>query len=114
MNGPKVHREPLLSAMAGSASGYMLEHLENPVVLDKSENPSGADNQQERLSGDWVVGFVEGEGCFFVGINRQPSMKKDRLASPSRVSSGAARERRGDSREAATVLRIWSGHDESW
>ena len=50
MNGPKVHREPLLSAMAGSASGYMLEYLENPVVLDKSENPSGADNQQERLS----------------------------------------------------------------
>ena len=50
MNGPKVHREPLLSAMTGSASGYMLEHLENPVVLDKSENPSGADNQQERLS----------------------------------------------------------------
>ena len=40
-----------------------------------SENPTGADNQQERLSADWVVGFVDGEGCFFVGINRQPSMK---------------------------------------
>ena len=75
MNGPKVHREPLLSVMIGSASGYMLEHLENPVVLDKSENPSGADNQQERLSADWVVGFVDGEGCFFIGIYRQPSMK---------------------------------------
>lgn len=74
-NGPKVLREPLLSAMAGSASGYMLEHLENPVVLDKSKKPTGADNQQERLSADWVVGFVDGEGCFFVGINRQPSMK---------------------------------------
>lgn len=61
--------------MAGSASGYMLEHLENPVVLKLSDNPSGADNQQERLSADWVVGFVDGEGCFFVGINRQPSMK---------------------------------------
>jgi hypothetical protein len=22
-----------------------------------------------------VVGFVDGEGCFFVGVNRQPSMK---------------------------------------
>ena len=61
--------------MAGRASGYMLEYLEDPVVLDKSENPTGADNQQERLSADWVVGFVDGEGCFFVGINRQPSMK---------------------------------------
>ena len=35
----------------------------------------GADNQQERLSAEWVVGFVDGEGCFFVGINRQPTMK---------------------------------------
>lgn len=75
MNGPKVHREPLLSVMTGCASGYMLEHLENPVVLEQGDNPSGADNQQERLSADWVVGFVDGEDCFFVGINRQPSMK---------------------------------------
>ncbi len=36
--------------MVGCASGYMLEHLENPVVLNASDNPSGADNQQERLS----------------------------------------------------------------
>jgi hypothetical protein len=75
MNGPKVHREPLLPAMAGSASGYMLEHLEDPVVLVKSDKPAGADNQQERLSAEWVVGFVDGEGCFFVGINRQPTMR---------------------------------------
>jgi len=34
MNGPKVHREPLLSAMTGSASGYMLETLVDPVVLN--------------------------------------------------------------------------------
>lgn len=24
------------------------------------------------LSPDWVVGFTDGEGCFFVGINRNP------------------------------------------
>ena len=31
-----------------------------------SDNPSGADNQQERLrsSTQWLVGFVDGEGCF--------------------------------------------------
>ena len=40
-----------------------------------SDNPAGADNQQESLSPNWVVGFVDGEGCFFVGINRQPSMR---------------------------------------
>ena len=28
-----------------------------------------ADNQQERLSANWVVGFVDGEGCFYVGVN---------------------------------------------
>ena len=61
--------------MTESASGYMLEYLVNPVILEQSENSSGADNQQERLSAEWVVGFVDGEGCFFVGINRQPSMK---------------------------------------
>ncbi len=33
-----------------------------------------ADNQQERLAPDWVVGFTEGEGCFRVSINRQPRM----------------------------------------
>ena len=26
------------------------------------------------LSPDWVVGFVDGEGCFYVGINRHPEM----------------------------------------
>jgi len=41
-----------------------------------SNNPSGADNQQERLSTiDWLVGFVDGEGCFSVPIYRQRSMK---------------------------------------
>ena len=40
-----------------------------------SENPIGAGHQQESLSPEWVVGFVDGEGCFFVGVNRQPTMK---------------------------------------
>ncbi len=26
------------------------------------------------LSPDWVVGFVDGEGCFYVGINEHPEM----------------------------------------
>jgi hypothetical protein len=41
-----------------------------------SKNPSGADNQQERLlTKDWLVGFVDGEGCFGCPIYRQRSMK---------------------------------------
>ena len=34
MNGPKVQREPALSAMAATALGYMLGTLEYPAVLE--------------------------------------------------------------------------------
>ena len=38
-----------------------------------SENPVGAENQQERLIRlGWVQGFVDGEGCFSIGFVRQP------------------------------------------
>jgi hypothetical protein len=41
-----------------------------------SENPSGADNQQERLlTNDWLVGFVDGEGCFSCPVFCSPSMR---------------------------------------
>ena len=42
----------------------------------RSDNPSGADNQQETVRSMldfdpwWVVGFVDGEGCFSVSIHR--------------------------------------------
>lgn len=37
---------------------------------------SGADNQQERPGYEqWIVGFVDGEGCFSVPIYRCPSMR---------------------------------------
>ena len=36
-----------------------------------SDNPTGADNQQERPGfAQWVVGFVDGEGCFSAPIFR--------------------------------------------
>jgi hypothetical protein len=38
-----------------------------------SDNPVGAENQQERLIRiGWVVGFVDGEGCFSIGFVKQP------------------------------------------
>ena len=40
-----------------------------------SDNASGAENQQERLKKlGWVVGFVDGEGCFSVPVFRSPKM----------------------------------------
>ena len=41
--------------------------MENPQRLYVQPHPG-------RLEAQWVVGFVDGEGCFFVGINRQPEM----------------------------------------
>ena len=35
----------------------------------------GADNQQERPNNSWVCGFVDGEGCFHVAINKMPKMR---------------------------------------
>jgi hypothetical protein len=34
-----------------------------------------ADNQQERLNAEWIVGFTDGEGCFHVSINKLNGMK---------------------------------------
>jgi hypothetical protein len=47
----------------------VLERMENAI----SENPTSAGNQQERLiKRGWVIGFVDGEGCFSIGFIRQP------------------------------------------
>ena len=42
------------------------------MSLILSDNATGADNQQERLINiGWVIGFVDGEGCFSVGFVKQ-------------------------------------------
>jgi hypothetical protein len=49
-----------------------------------SDNPTGADNQQETpmlkssLDPEWVVGFVDGEGCFSVSVHRNGIIRKTR------------------------------------
>jgi hypothetical protein len=42
----------------------------------KSKNVSRADNQQERLFIGWIVGFVDGEGCFSINFVKQPDRKE--------------------------------------
>src|SRR6185437_4179083 len=38
-----------------------------------SDNPTAAENQQERLIKiGWITGFVDGEGCFSINFIRQP------------------------------------------
>ncbi len=41
---------------------------------ERSDKASGAANQQERLE-SYIAGFVDGEGCFHVAIQRNPSTK---------------------------------------
>jgi len=49
-----------------------------------SDNPSGADNQQERPGfAQWVVGFVDGEGCFSVPIFRNRTCRIGWQVQPS-------------------------------
>jgi hypothetical protein len=49
-----------------------------------SDNPSGADNQQETaspcdvLDPNWIAGFVDGEGCFSVSVHRNSMMHRHR------------------------------------
>lgn len=49
-----------------------------------SDNPTGADDQQEtrrprvRLDARWVSGFVDGEGCFSVSVHRNPHVRRTR------------------------------------
>ena len=44
-------------------------------ILIGGENVMDADNQQERLKRiGWIVGFIDGEGCFSVTIQKSPSM----------------------------------------
>jgi len=49
-----------------------------------SDNVTSGDNQQEtalsrfELDPHWVVGFVDGEGCFSVSIHRNPLVRRTR------------------------------------
>jgi len=48
----------------------------------RSDNLTGADNQQEtllpsvHLDPDWIAGFVDGEGCFSVSVHRNNFMHR--------------------------------------
>ncbi len=60
-----------------------------------SDNVKGADNQQERsdiLSG-WIVGFVDGEGCFSVSIIRNSTMTSGWQVFPEFVVTQGAKSR---------------------
>lgn len=57
----------------------VLVHCRTPFVgcaSVGSDNPAGAANQQERPGFEqWVVGFVDGEGCFSISVVRNPGCR---------------------------------------
>ena len=79
---------PLAGAIPHSVAGYLLETpCIRPVLVFAvtplrengsvgSENPIGADNQQERPDvSQWIVGFVDGEGCFSISVVRNATCR---------------------------------------
>jgi len=44
--------------------------------MNQSKNTSCADNQQERLMIGWIIGFVDGEGCFSINFVKQSTKQE--------------------------------------
>ncbi len=62
------------------------------LAVKGSENVMGADDQQERLKTvGWIVGFVDGEGCFSVAIQRCRVVKLGWQVFPEFVVTQGAR-----------------------
>ena len=54
----------------------MVSHPLHRVRAVVSDNPTSADNQQERPGLEqWVVGFVDGEGCFSIAVVRNATCR---------------------------------------
>src|SRR5436305_6692331 len=94
---------PLLGVIPRSAAGQMLgtpsirryhallSHPLRRVPVMGGDNATGADNQQERpVTAQWVVGFVDGEGCFSISIFRNRTCAHGWQVQPEfTVSQGA-------------------------
>ena len=59
-----------------------------------TDNATGADNQQERLNPMWIVGFVDGEGCFCVSLFRNATSATGFQVFPEFVVTQGARSLR--------------------
>ena len=108
-----------MTATSRVAAGYMLEtpsirwysfmsHPLRRVGGMGSENPSGAVNQQERPGFEqWVVGFVDGEGCFSISVVQNHGCRLGwQVQHEFSVTQAAPITTR--TRGAHRVLRMWA------
>jgi LAGLIDADG endonuclease len=60
-----------------SISRYRCQQRTLKCAVSSGNNPSSADNQQERpgIDEQWIVGFVDGEGCFSVPFFRNKTYR---------------------------------------
>lgn len=49
--------------------------IDNDEMLEEPSETLRSISTSSRLEAQWVVGFVDGEGCFYVGVNAHPEMK---------------------------------------
>ena len=93
-----------------------------------SDNPIGADNQQERLDA-YLAGFVDGEGTFHVALQRNPTTRAGWQLVPEfhvsqnperrevldllqrRLGCGRIRENHRGSRDTSLVLVVRNRND---
>jgi len=62
------------------------------VKIKPSDNALGAVNQQERLDiASWIVGFVDGEGCFTISIINNSTTKFGKQIFPEFVITQGAK-----------------------
>jgi len=59
--------------------------------LTQSDNQLRADNQQGRLDPWWIVGFVDGEGCFSISIFKNVTTKSGVQVFPEFVVTQGAK-----------------------
>jgi len=87
---------------AGTSEYPAVLICETPLCWDElmgSDNLTGAENQQERLSYcGWIAGFVDGEGCFSCPIFRNEKTKLRWQVQPTFVvvQSASSRDARED------------------
>ena len=60
-------------------------------ILTPSDNQIRADNQQGRLDPYWIVGFVDGEGCFSISIFKNVTSKSGFQVFPEFVVTQGAK-----------------------
>src|SRR5476651_1953702 len=56
-----------------------------------SDNQLRADNQQGRLDPQWIVGFVDGEGCFSISIFKNVTLRSGFQVFPEFVVTQGAK-----------------------